>query len=70
MIFKATRRRTGSSLSHEHHTAAAFADLLQQFVGADERPEPLGGRLVIDRLRRSIRLALQKTTGLLVRLQE
>ena len=29
-------------LGHEHHAHAAFADLLQQLVGADDRAGPLG----------------------------
>ena len=36
-------------LGHEHDAHAAFADLLQQLVGADDRAGPLGdGRLVVD----------------------
>ena len=42
MTFRATRRRTGCSLlGHEDQAHAAFADLLQQLVGADHRARPL-----------------------------
>ena len=41
MIFSATLRRTGLGLlGHEDRAHAAFADLLQQLVGADQRAGP------------------------------
>ena len=43
MILSATVRWTGSRLlGHEDDAHAAFADLLQQLVGADDRAGPLG----------------------------
>ena len=43
MIFRATLRRTGCGLlGHEDDAHAAFADLLQQLVGADDRAGALG----------------------------
>ena len=46
MILSATRRRTGCLLlGHEDDAEAAFADLLQQLVGADDRARLLGNRL-------------------------
>ena len=42
MIFRATLRRTGCCLlGHEDDAEAAFADLLQQLVRADDRAGPL-----------------------------
>ena len=49
MIFSATVRwsRLGL-LGHEHHAHAAFADLLQQLVGADDRAGLLADRRLVE----------------------
>ena len=45
MILRATLRRTGwTLLGHEDHAEAAFADLLEELVGADLRPGPFADR--------------------------
>ena len=47
MIFKATRRSTGSALlGHVDHAHAALADFLEQLVGADDGAGLLGDGLV------------------------
>ena len=56
MIFRATLRRTGCGLlGHVDDAHAAFADLLQQLVGADDRAGALGrpARCGVDRRRRA-----------------
>ena len=55
-------------LGHPDRAHAAFADLLQQLVGADLRAGALGGRLVHRRRRVLQRTALQEAAGCLVRL--
>ena len=65
MTLSATRRLTGSRLlGHPDHAEAAFAELLEQLVAADDRAEFLSGRRMECR-GKAIRSAVQRTFRLL-----
>ena len=67
MILRATLRRTGSSLlGHEHPAKAAFADLLQQLVAANDRASAFTDWLVL----RDNDGLLEEAAGLFMRLHQ
>ena len=72
MIFRATRRLTGSFCSAMiDHAHAAFADLLQQLVGADLRARLFGDGLVESLVRQSRpEAAIQESFLLFVHAQQ